>query len=79
MCLVVYQSEREDTENINRLDFPKGKADEGEKDTECAIREIQEEIGFNIRLMINENHFIKIETILNKYVTLYLVKGVDEN
>ena len=36
MCLVVYQSEREDTENINRLDFPKGKADEGEKDTECA-------------------------------------------
>ncbi len=45
--LVVYQNERDD--NGNKLDFPKGKADEAEADTECAIREIGEEIGFNIR------------------------------
>ena len=38
----MYQNERD--ENVNKLDFPKGKADEGESDVECAIREITEEI-----------------------------------
>ena len=61
------------------LDFPKGKANEGEPDLECAVREIQEEIGFNIRPYINEEQFLKIETIKNKFVTLYLVKDVDEH
>ena len=53
ISIVVYQNER-DT-NVNKLDFPKGKADEGEADLECAIREIGEEIGFNIRPYINED------------------------
>ncbi|CDW76379.1 mrna-decapping enzyme 2 [Stylonychia lemnae] len=75
--LVVYQNERD--ENVNKLDFPKGKADEGETDVECAIREISEEIQFNVRPYIDENQFIKIETIKNKFVTLYLIQNIDEH
>lgn len=65
-------------QNINKLDFPKGKADEEEPDVECAIREIGEEIGLNIRPYLDENQFIKMETIRNKVVTLYIVKDLDE-
>ena len=38
----VYVNPRETV--MKNLDFPKGKADEGEEDIDCAIREIQEEI-----------------------------------
>lgn len=61
------------------LDFPKGKADEGESDVECAVREINEEVGLNVRSFIKEDHFIKIETIQGKFVKLFLVSDVDEN
>lgn len=60
------------------MDFPKGKADEGETDIECACREIGEEIGFNIKPHINEQHYIKIETIQGKFVKLFLVCDIDE-
>ena len=77
--LVVYQQERrlEDGE-VNMLDFTKGKADEGETDVECAVREINEEVGFNVRPYINEDHFIKVETIQGKFVKLFLVRDIDE-
>jgi 8-oxo-dGTP pyrophosphatase MutT (NUDIX family) len=61
------------------LDFAKGKADEGESDVECAIREINEEVGFNIRPYINEDHFIKVETLKGKFVKLFMVRDIDEN
>lgn len=61
-----------------KLDFPKGKADEGETDVECAVREINEEIGFNIKPFINEDHYIKIETIQGKFVKLFLVSDIEE-
>jgi 8-oxo-dGTP pyrophosphatase MutT (NUDIX family) len=62
--LVVYQTERriEDREE-NMLDFTKGKADEGETDIDCAVREISEEVGLDVRKYISEDHFIKVETI----------------
>jgi 8-oxo-dGTP pyrophosphatase MutT (NUDIX family) len=31
--------------------FPKGKADEGESDEACALREVREETGFDCRLL----------------------------
>ena len=37
----IYYSPREDV--MKKLDFPKGKANQGEDDIECAIREINEE------------------------------------
>ena len=78
--IVVYQSERrlEDGE-VNMLDFTKGKADEGESDVDCAVREINEEVGFNVRPYINEDHFIKVETIQGKFVKLFLVRDIDES
>ena len=60
------------------LDFTKGKADEGESDVDCAVREINEEVGFNVRPYINEDHFIKVETIQGKFVKLFLVRDIDE-
>ena len=30
--------------------FPKGKAEPGESDEECALREVEEETGFRCRL-----------------------------
>jgi 8-oxo-dGTP pyrophosphatase MutT (NUDIX family) len=57
---VVYPGDRADPK---KLDFPKGKSDEGETDVETAVREIGEEIGYNIRPHINESHYIRIETI----------------
>lgn len=66
------------SEELDKLDFAKGKADEGETDVECAVREISEEIGFNIKPYINEEHYIKIETICGKFVKLFLVKDIDE-
>lgn len=62
--IVVYQSEQKiEEEGVSMLDFTKGKADEGESDIDCAVREINEEVGFNVRPYINEDHFIKVETI----------------
>lgn len=48
--LVVY---KRDNQRIKKLDFAKGKADEGETDMECAAREVAEEIGYNIRPNLN--------------------------
>ena len=47
----IYLSPQDDV--INKLDFPKGKVNEGEDDVTCAIREIKEEIGFDISRYLN--------------------------
>jgi len=49
----IYYSPREDV--IKKLDFPKGKANQGEDDIECAIREIKEENEFDVRPYINKD------------------------
>ena len=36
-------------------------------------------MSFNARPYIDESQFIKIETIPGKFVTLYLIKDLDEN
>ena len=73
---MIYPSDRNEPA---KLDFPKGKADEGETDIECACRETGEEIGFNIKPLINDKHYIKMETIQGKFVKLFLVSDVDED
>jgi hypothetical protein len=42
------------------------------------VREVGEEIGFNIKSSINEENYIRIETIQGKFVKLFLVSDVDE-
>lgn len=43
------------------------------------MREIEEEIGINVQNLIKEDQVIKIETMKNKFVTLYLIRDIDEN
>lgn len=39
-------------EVMKTLDFPKGKADQGEDDMACAVREIKEEVGIDVEPFI---------------------------
>lgn len=57
----------------NKLDFPKGKANQGEDDVQCAIREIKEEIDVDITPFIRKDRFIQIQTMKDKWVKLFLV------
>ncbi|XP_021957731.1 mRNA-decapping enzyme subunit 2 [Folsomia candida] len=60
----------------NQWGFPKGKVNENEDPIECAIREVFEETGYNMRPLINPNHFIESKTH-DRNDRLYLVRGVD--
>lgn len=60
--------------------FPRGKINKGEKDLDCAIREVYEETGFDIRdagLVKDENDvkFIEI-TMREQHMQLYVFRGV---
>jgi mRNA-decapping enzyme subunit 2 len=47
-----------------KLDFPKGKVDQGEEDLECSLREIYEETGLILSEdQINARQFVRVETI----------------
>lgn len=63
---------------MKNLDFPKGKANQGEDDAQCAIREIKEEIELDVEPYINENQFISVQTLKEKYVKLYIIQGIEE-
>jgi mRNA-decapping enzyme subunit 2 len=60
--------------------FPRGKINKDEKDLDCAIREVYEETGFDIReagLVKDENDvkFIEI-TMREQHMRLYIFRGV---
>ncbi|XP_074115849.1 m7GpppN-mRNA hydrolase-like [Cotesia typhae] len=62
----------------NLWGFPKGKVEEDEDPESCAAREVLEEVGFDISLLINKDRFIEHE-IKNQRVRLYIIPGVKEN
>jgi mRNA-decapping enzyme subunit 2 len=45
--------------NKNIWNFPKGKKNKGESDEECAIREVWEEVGFDVSKLINKDLFVQ--------------------
>ncbi|WWC66798.1 uncharacterized protein I206_100704 [Kwoniella pini CBS 10737] len=58
--------------------FPRGKINLEESEVACAIREVEEETGFNLTGMIHEPD--KIKTHINaQEVTMFIVKGIDES
>lgn len=58
--------------------FPRGKINKNEPDDLCAIREVYEEIGFDISPYLNPDDFIEV-TIRQKNFKLYIVTGVPGN
>jgi mRNA-decapping enzyme subunit 2 len=60
--------------------FPRGKINKGEKDLDCAIREVYEETGFDIRdanLVKNEDDVKYIEiTMREQHMRLYVFRGL---
>ena len=58
--------------------FPKGKIDENENDVDCAIREVKEEIGYDISDSIDPNLYIE-RTNGGKTIKLFLIFNVPEN
>ena len=62
---------------MRKLDFPKGKVDQGEDDIKCALREIYEETQLRLEDKINVDQFVKVETIRNRMVSLFFVEGIE--
>jgi mRNA-decapping enzyme subunit 2 len=60
--------------------FPRGKINKGEKDLDCAIREVYEETGFDVRqadLVKGEDDVKYIEiTMREQHMRLYVFRGV---
>lgn len=62
----------------NTWSFPRGKISKNETDIDCAIREVEEETGFNAKGLINKKEYIE-KTIRGKNYKIYLVSDVSES
>jgi len=58
--------------------FPRGKINKDETELKCAIREVLEEVGFNIEGRVNENDYFEA-TVSGHKVRMYVVPGVSES
>ena len=58
--------------------FPKGKLEEGEADIDAAVREVYEEIGFDIRHLIQEKQYLDAY-VKDSDARMYIIPGVPEN
>ncbi|RKO87441.1 Dcp2, box A domain-containing protein, partial [Blyttiomyces helicus] len=58
--------------------FPKGKINKDEPESPCAVREVQEETGFDISDYIHENEYVE-RTMKEQRIRLYIVTGVPES
>lgn len=61
----------------NSWGFPKGKVNEGEKSIDCAIREVQEETGYDIRGKINAKRSFSRYTNNKSLTQIFAVAGVE--
>jgi mRNA-decapping enzyme subunit 2 len=58
--------------------FPKGKIDRDEDKADCAIREVREEIGYDIAPLLVPEHFVERQ-LKEQTVRLYIIRGVAED
>ncbi|KAK9171532.1 Dcp2 box A domain protein [Cryptosporidium meleagridis] len=64
--------------NGNRFMFPRGKMDEMEEDSLCAIREAYEELGIDVTKHLNDSIYIE-KQVEEQTIKLFLIPGIDEN
>ncbi|XP_077479053.1 m7GpppN-mRNA hydrolase isoform X2 [Stigmatopora argus] len=58
--------------------FPKGKVNEDEAPHDCAVREVLEETGFDIKNRISKDKYIE-QKITDQVVRLYIIPGVSKD
>ncbi|XP_069025116.1 m7GpppN-mRNA hydrolase [Embiotoca jacksoni] len=58
--------------------FPKGKVNEDEAPYDCAVREVMEETGFDIKNRICKDRYIE-QKITDQVVRLYIIPGVSKD
>lgn len=58
--------------------FPRGKMNEGELELDCAVREVEEETGFNSRAHCNESDYV-VTFQDQKKIQLFIAINVPEN
>tara|TARA_B110001452_G_C15178807_1_gene409481 strand:- start:105 stop:1133 length:1029 start_codon:yes stop_codon:yes gene_type:complete len=58
--------------------FPKGKIDKDEDKADCAIREVHEEVGFDISPYLVAEHYVERQ-LAQQTVRLYIIRGVPDN
>ncbi len=65
------------------MEFPRGKINKDEDDIDCAIREVYEETGYDLRAagLVEKNapvHPLEV-TMHDQQVRLYVFRGIPEN
>ncbi|KAI8839436.1 Dcp2, box A domain-containing protein [Chytriomyces cf. hyalinus JEL632] len=58
--------------------FPRGKINKEEPEAECAVREVYEETGFDIRSRLRTVEFVE-RTMKEQRIRLYVIRGVSES
>ncbi|XP_008377576.3 mRNA-decapping enzyme subunit 2-like isoform X2 [Malus sylvestris] len=58
--------------------FPRGKKNKDEEDHACAIREVQEETGFDVTKLLDKDEYIEV-IFGQQRVRLYIIAGVRED
>uniref|UniRef100_A0A1B6E4F0 m7GpppN-mRNA hydrolase n=1 Tax=Clastoptera arizonana TaxID=38151 RepID=A0A1B6E4F0_9HEMI len=58
--------------------FPKGKINQDEEPSHCAVREVLEETGFDITNLIDPNEFIE-STVNDQVLRLYIIGGIQQD
>lgn len=62
----------------NVWNFPKGKINKDEKDVDCAIREMDEELGFDVSKLIDENLYFEDVPLIGRRSKMYIIKNIDK-
>lgn len=63
----------------NTWGFPKGKINKDESELQAAVREVKEEIGYDISSKVNEQNFVEVLHLDRTKLKLFLVLGVPDN
>ncbi len=58
--------------------FPRGKINRGENEVQCAVREVLEEVGFDVSGLIREKDFIRLQ-VDTRTIVLFIIRNVPDD